>query len=195
MRHQRVQRFLLIGIALFMSSCSTFQLTEEPFKPKGKTLAVIAGLTNASSLQAAEDLGHELRKTSQFEVYTQQQVAKKIPNYPQLIKGPYRSAYMEIDEDFSKTDTTRVKEIQKHLGVDYLYVLWAPSTVRYGSKGIIFKNHPMMQVISQVFEAPNSKEIGRGSYRIRVDEDEQRLLRDDMAHVATEFSQKTGMPK
>ena len=35
------------------------------------------------------------------------QVAQAIPNYPQLVKGPYKSAYFEIDVDYAKTDMIR----------------------------------------------------------------------------------------
>ena len=182
-------------MALLFSGCATFHLTENPFTPKGKKLAVIAGLTNAHSLQAAQDLAEELRKTSRFQVVPQKQVEQGIPNYPQLIKGPYRSAYLEIDEDYSKTDVGRVKEIQKHLGVDYLYVLWAPTSVQYGGKGLFFKNYPLMHVVAQVFEFPGGKEIGRGKYMVRVDDDRQQILRDDVTHVAKEFAEKTRMSK
>src|SRR5574341_2654745 len=114
-RHTFSQRsWLAIGVALLISGCTTFQLTEEPFQPKGKKLAVIAGLTNPSSLQAAQALADELGKTSRFQVLSQKQIAQAIPNYPQLVKGPYKSAYFEIDVDYGRTDLARVKELQQH---------------------------------------------------------------------------------
>ncbi len=190
-----LRSWLAIGIALLISGCATFQLTQEPFQPKGQKLAVIAGLTNPSSLQAAQALADELGKTSRFQVLSQKQVAQAIPNYPQLVKGPYKSAYFEIDEDYDKTDVSRVKEIQKHLAIDYLYVLWAPANVQHGGKGLFFKNYPVLHVIAQVFEFPGGQEIGHGKYLIRVDDDRKELLRDDLARVAKEFAEKTRMPK
>lgn len=197
--HMILRHISWIGMAVVVtvcaSGCSTFHLTQEPFKPKGKKLAVIAGLTNPSSLQAAQALADEVGKASQFQVVPQKQISQAISNYPQLIKGPYTSAYFEIDEDYDKTDVGRVKEMQKHLGTDYLYVLWAPTSVQSGGKGLFFKNYLLMHVVAQVFEFPGGREIGRGKYMIRVDDDRKEFLRDDLARVAKEFAEKTHMPK
>ena len=183
--------WLAIGVALLISGCSTFHLTQDPFQPKGKKLAVIAGLTNPSSLYAAQALADELGKASRFQVLSQKQVAQAIPNYPQLVKGPYKSAYFEIDVDYGKTDLARVKELQQHLGVDYLYVLWAPSTVSHGGSTFFFKNYPIMQIVAQLFESPGGKEVGRSQYAIRVDDETHDVLRDDMQRVARELAEKT----
>ena len=192
MRHTFLPRtWLALGIAVLLSGCATFQLTQEPFQPKGKKLAVIAGLTNPSSLLAAQALADELGKTSQFHVLSQRQVAQAIPNYPQLVKGPYKSAYFEIDVDYGRTDLARVKELQQHLGVDYLYVLWAPATVSHGGSTFFFKNYPITQIVAQLFESPGSKEVGRSQYAIRVDDETHEVLRDDMRRVAREFAEKT----
>jgi hypothetical protein len=191
-RHTFLQRsWLAIGIALLISGCATFHLTQEPFQPKGKKLAVIAGLTNPSSLKAAQALADELGKTSRFQVLSQMQVAQAIPNYPQLVKGPYKSAYFEIDVDYGRTDLARVKELQQHLGVDYVYVLWAPATVSHGGSSFFFKNYPITQVVAQLFESPVGKEVGRSQYAIRVDDETHEVLRDDMQRVARELAEKT----
>lgn len=183
--------WLAIGIALLLSGCATFQLTQDPFQPKGKKLAVIAGLTNPSSLQIAQALGDELGKTSQFQVLSQRQVAQAIPNYPQLVKGPYKSAYFEIDVDYGRTDLARVKELQQHLGVDYVYVLWAPATVSHGGSTFFSKNYPVTQIVAQLFESPGGKEVGRSQYAVRVDDQTHEVLRDDMRRVAQELAEKT----
>ena len=195
MRHGIHVGWAAIVAALFLSGCTTFDLTQEPFQPKGKKLAVIAGLTNPSSLQAAQTLADEVGKTSQFQVLPQKQVAQAIPNYPQLIKGPYNSAYFEIDVDYSKTDVARVKELHKYLGVDYLYVVWAPTSVQSGGKGLFFKNYPLLHVIAQVFEFSGGREIGHGTYMLRIDEDRKELLREDVTRVVKEFAEKTHMLK
>ncbi|HEY7533291.1 MAG TPA: hypothetical protein VH681_10985 [Nitrospiraceae bacterium] len=183
--------WLAIGVVLLFSGCATFHLTHEPFQPKGKKLAVIAGMTNPGSLRAAQALTNEIGRTSHFQVLSQKQVAQAIPNYPQLVKGPYKSAYFEIDVDYDKTDLTRVKELQQHLGVDYLYVLWAPATVSRGGSSLFFKNYPITQIVAQLFESPSSKEVGRSQYAVRVDDETHDILRDDMQRVAREFAEKT----
>ena len=158
----------MVGVAFLLVGCSTFQLTEEPLKPKGKRLAVIAGLTNPTSLQAAHALTDELGKASQFQVMPQKQVAQAISNYPQLIKGPYNSAYFEIDVDYAKTDLYQVKQLHKNLGTDYLYVLWAPSVTSNGQRSLFSKPYSMMQVIAQLYEFPGGKEVGHGTYMIKM---------------------------
>jgi hypothetical protein len=192
MQHHISWTGIVVVVALLSSGCATFHLTQEPFQPKGKRLAVIAGLTNPSSLQASQALADTIGRTSRFQVLSHKQV-QAIPNYPQLIKGPYNSAYFEIDENYDKTDLGRVKELQKFLGVDYLYVLWAPASVQSGGKGWFFKNYPLLHVVAQVFEFPSGKEIGRGKYMLRIDDDRKELLQDDLMHIAKEFADKTRM--
>jgi hypothetical protein len=181
----------LIGLIVALSGCSTFHLTQEPFQPKGKKLAVIAGMTNDSSLSIAKSLSDELGQTSMFQVLSQKQVAQAIPNYPQLVKGPYKSAYFEIDVDYAKTDMARVKELQQHLGVDYVYVLWAPATVSHGNSSWFSKHYLVTQIVAQLFESPDGKEVGRGQYAVRVDDQTHQVLSDDMRRVALEMAEKT----
>ena len=183
--------WITLGVTLVLSGCATFHLTQEPFQPKGKKLAVISGLTNASSLSVAQALGDELGKTSRFQILSQKQVAQAIPNYPQLVKGPYKSAYFEIDVDYAKTDVARVKELQHHLGVDYVYVLWAPATVSHGGSSLFFKDYPVTQIVAQLFESPGGKEVGRSQYAVRVDDQTHQVLSDDMRRVALELAEKT----
>lgn len=187
--------WLAVGAMFLLSGCATFHLTHEPFQPKGKKLAVIAGLTNASSLHAAEALADEIAKASQFQVLTQKQVAQAVPNYPQLMKGPYKSAYFDVDVDYEHTDVARIKELQRQLGVDYLYVLWAPATVSHGRSSFFSKNYPMTQVIAQLFESPGSKEVGRGQYVLRVDDGTHQAVREDVRRVVQEMADKTHMLK
>lgn len=191
MRQIRSWAWIVVGAALTLQGCSTFQLTEGQFKLKGKKVAVVAGLTNPSSLQAAEVLADELSKTSRFQVMPPKQVAQSIPNYPQLVKGPYQSAYFEIDVDYARTDLARVQEIHKHVGTDYLYLLWAPSVTSNGNRSVFTKNYSYMRVIAQLFEHPGGNEVGHGTYTVRVDEDKNTILRDDLHRVAMELAEKT----
>src|SRR6476659_7997842 len=133
----------------------------------------------------------ELGKTSMFQVLSQKQVAQAIPNYPQLVKGPYKSAYFEIDVDYANTDLVRVKELQQHLGVDYVYVLWAPATVSHGNSSWFSKHYLVTQIVAQLFESPGGKEVGRGQYAVRVDDQTHQVLSDDMRRVALEMAEKT----
>jgi hypothetical protein len=192
MRHSLSLRFsCVIAIGLVLGGCATFHLTQEPFQPKGNKLAVISGLTNPSSLSVAQALSEELAKTSRFQVLSQKQVLKAIPNYPQLVKGPYKSAYFEIDVDYSNTDMGRVKELQQHLAVDYVYVLWAPATVSQGGSTWLSKSYSMTQIVAQLFESPAGKEVGRSRYAVRVDDQTHQILSEDVHRVAMELAEKT----
>lgn len=186
-----VRAGVMMLIAVVGGGCATFHLTQEPFAPKGKTLAVISGLTNAGSLTVAQALADELGTASRFQVLSQAQVARAVPNYPQLVKGPYRSAYFEIDVDYGKTDITRVKELQQHLRVDYLYVLWAPATVSHGNSSWFSRQYLVTQIVAQLFESPGGREVGRSQYAVRVDDQTHQVLSDDLQRVAREFAEKT----
>ena len=194
MRRMGCGRVLLV-CALLIQGCSTFQLTQEPFTLKGKKLAIIAGLTNAPSQDAAQALADELSAGSRFQVMPQKQVAQAIPQYPQLIRGPYNSGYFEIDVNYARTDLYLVKQLQKNLGTDYVYVLWAPSVTSPAQKSLFSKNYATMQVIAQLYEFPDGKEVGHGTYQMRIDADNKEILSDDLQRVMKELAEKTKMLK
>jgi hypothetical protein len=137
----------------------------------------------------------ESGKASRFQLVPQKQVAQAIPNYPQLIKGPYDSAYFEIDVNYARTDVAKVKEVQKHVRADYLYVLWAPATTVNAQKSWFSNNYAVVRVIAQLFEFPGGREVGHGAYMIRINDDKKEMVRDYMQQVAEEFAKKTLMPK
>src|SRR3989337_3581316 len=108
---------IFIRLPLFLSACSGFNLVDSNFKPRGRTLAVISGLDNDPNVLAAQHMTEALRKNSRFQVMSQNQVAQSVSNYPQKIKGPYKSPYFQIDTDYSNTDITKIRQIQEQLGV------------------------------------------------------------------------------
>jgi hypothetical protein len=81
------------------------------------------------------------------------------------------------------------------LQTDYLYVLWAPSVTTNGQKSWFTKDYSIMQVIAQLYEFPGSREVGHGSYRMRIDPDKNEIVRDDLQHVTKELAEKTHMLK
>ncbi len=194
------RRLPLLAALLFLSACvSTFNPVNGDFKPRGKTLAVIAGLDNEANVYTAQSMAEALRKKTRFQVMTHKQVAQTLSNYPQNIQGPYKSAYFEIEVDYSKTDAKKVRAIQQRLGVDYLYVLWTPSATVYNEK------IHSMNVIGQMFE--NGKEVGNGRFNAVAgrttcclvpapdDADKANAVKDATDYVAREIGEKTGMLK
>ena len=71
-----VQRpfFAVLVFPLTACSYSAFTLTESDYKPKGKTLAVIAGLNNEVNVVAAKYVSDALGADSRFQVVSQSKV-------------------------------------------------------------------------------------------------------------------------
>jgi hypothetical protein len=183
------------GLALILTACSTFELVDGNFRPQGKSLAVLSGLSDETTLMTASFLTESLEKNSRFRVISQKQIAQSIPNYPLHIKGPYGPSYIEVDVDYNHTDRNKLADIQKRLGVDYIYVVWAPNAVRYRASNTIWGDVTVLNVVAQFFEYPGGREVGRGFYRPRFDAVKTKSLRKDLDAVAREFAEKTGMAK
>jgi hypothetical protein len=192
---------LFLALIMFLSACSTFTLTQPDFRPKGKTLAVIAGLENEPNVMAALYMTEAFKKYSRFQVMSQKQIVQSLSAYPAKIQGPYKSAYFEIETDYTKTDLKKIKAIQQKLGVDYLYVLWTPSATVYNEK------MHQLHIISQMFESPNAKEVGNGKFGAMAgrtdcclvpapdDKDKENAIKDATEYAAKEIAEKMGMQK
>jgi hypothetical protein len=188
-----------MAMLISLCACSTFNPVNGDFKPKGRTIAVIAGLDNEPNELAAQYMSEALRKNTRFQVMPQKQVAQTLGTYPARIQGPYKSAYFEIEVDYAKTDLKKIKAVQQKLGVDYLYVLWTPSATVYNEK------IHSLNVIAQMFE--NGKEVGNGRFNAVAgrttcclvpapkDEDKMNAIKDATDYVAKEIGEKTGMLK
>jgi hypothetical protein len=195
-----MKQILFFVLPLILGACiSTFNPVNGDFKPKGKALAVIAGLDNEANVLTAQYMTESLKKNTRFQVMSQKQVRQALPGYPDDIQGPYRSAYFEIEVDYAKTDTKRIRAVQQKLGVDYLYVLWTPSATEYGGK------IHSLNVVAQMFES--GKEVANGRFSAVAgrstcclspapkDEDKVNAVKDATDYVAKEIGQKTGMAK
>lgn len=194
----RATRLLLLVLALPAGACvSTFNPVSDSFKPKGKTLAAIAGLDNEANVVAAQHMTESLRKHTRFQVMPHQQVAQTLSGYPINVQGPYKSAYFEIEVDYTKTDLKKIKSLQQQLDVDYLYVLWAPSATVYNGR------IHSLNIVAQLFE--NGKEVGNGRFSAVAgrtgcclvpapdSKDKVNAIRDATDYVAKELGEKTGM--
>jgi hypothetical protein len=89
MDHSRLRQILLFVLPLVLGACiSTFNPVNGDFKPKGKTLAVIAGLDNDANALTAQYMTESLKKNTRFQVMSQKQVRQAVPGYPDNIQGP-----------------------------------------------------------------------------------------------------------
>lgn len=194
---QNVIFLTLLGLSV--GCISAFTPIDSNFKPKGKTLAVIAALENKENVEVAYHMTEALKKNTRFQVMSQKQVAQTLSDYPSKIQGPFRSAYFEIETDYSKTDIKKIRAIQKRLGSDYLYVIWTPSRTIYNRK------MEVLNIVAQMFEAPSSKEVGNGKFGSAAghtdcclvpapgDEDRTKGMKDTSEYVARQIGEKTGM--
>lgn len=201
MNRRFIRKIPVLVLLIFLTACSTFTTIDSNFKTKGRTLAVIAGLENEENVAVAHYMTEALRKNSRFQVISQKQVAQSLSNYPSKIQGPFKSAYFEIETDYGKSDVKKIRNIQQKLGVDYLYVVWTPSATVFNGK--IHQLH----AVGQMFEAPNSREVGNGRFDATAgrtdcclvpapgDQDKTNAIKDTTEYVAKEVAEKTGMQK
>ena len=176
-------------LALAASGCfNAFNVLDGNFKPKGRSIAVLAGVPEDASVAIAALVADELRKQSRYRVMSQAQIAEALKPYPQLIKGPYRSAYFEIDVDWKLTDKQKLAAMQRSLGADYLYVMWAPTAVSSGSS-----KNASLHVVAQLFEFPGAKEVGQGAFLLYISKDDPTRLKQGAEKVARQLAEKTGM--
>jgi len=175
-------------LALAASGCfNAFNVLDDNFKPRGRSIAVIAGVPEDANLVVATLVTEELRKQSRYQVMSQAQIAGAVKPYPQLIKGPYRSAYFEVDVDWKLTDKQKLASIQRALGVDYLYVMWAPTAVSSGGKAM------SLHLVAQLFEFPGAKEVGQGAFLLYFNKDDPSNLKQGAEQVARQLAEKTRM--
>lgn len=192
---------LLIATTLLAGCFSAFSLVEPGYRPKGRSIAVLAGLNSESNVILAQRMSEALRKNTRFQVMPHKQAAAAVPNYPATIRGPYTSAYFQIEDDYANTDKKKIRDIQQKLGVDYLYVLWTPTATSDGSGRI-----QQLHIIAQMFES-SGKEVGNGKYAAtagrtncclvpRPDDKDRASAVDDICdYVAKEIGEKMGMLK
>jgi hypothetical protein len=194
---------IIAAAGLLLTGCiETFSLVNADYRPKGKTIAVVSGLDSDANVAVAERMSAALRKHTRFQVTPHKQVAAALPGYPSKIKGPYLFAYFEIDEDYGNTDMKKIRQVQQQLGVDYLYVIWAPTATV--TQGTIEQLH----CIAQLFEGPSSREVGHGKFAATAgrvggcclvpppsDKDRSDAVDDATVFVAKEIGEKLGMLK
>jgi hypothetical protein len=177
---------------LLCSGCAHYSvdlnLTEGNFRSKGKTIAVISGTKEQQNVELAKLIGDSLRKNSRYQVVSPAQVSQSLDLYPQTIKGPYKSAYFFIDTDWALGDRKKISDIQSRLGVDYLFVIWAPIAVQ--QRGSDISSVPS---VAQLFERPNTKEVAEMTLIVTVGDDGNLYLKEGIDEAARQLAEKTNM--
>lgn len=183
----------LVGVfvLLLVSGCShysvDFYLAKNDFKAKGKSVAVISGTKEEHNVIIATMVSDSLRKKSKFQVTAPAQIAQSVKPYPQNIKGPYRSAYFQIDTDWDLGDRKKVADIQQALGVDYLYVIWAPIAVSSNGQAIY-----QVPAVAQLFE-PSGNVVAKTNIGLIWGSEGNQLAKEATDEIALQMATKTGM--
>ena len=191
---------LLLVFSFMIISCGPrfTTLTNDIHAKQGSTIAVLSGLDNLANLQLANYVSQTLQQESSFHVLSQKNIASKIKGYPLDIQGPYSTSYFTIEKDFSQTDHKKLNQIQKKLGVDYLFVLWIPVTKTHNNKCC------MIQAITQLYKFPGGQELGRGEFMSAApnnlfdteaspDERYEKGMKNVSRYVAMQLTKNTGM--
>ncbi len=188
-------------VLMLLAGCawSPFSLVNGKTELKGRSIAVIAGLDNDPNIAMARAMTEALGRHTRFKVMSAKQVESTLKGYPSDIRGPWKSAYFDIEIDYSKSDTKKIRAIQQQLGVDYVYVLWTPSETVYNEK------IHSLNVISQMFDS--GKEVGNGRFNAVAgktdcclvpppnDKDRADAIKETSEYGAKEIGEKTGMLK
>lgn len=166
-----------------------FRLADPGFKPKARTMAVISGIRKQQSVDIAMLLDLAMHNESKYSVLPPARIKHLARPYPVDIQGPYKSAYFEIDTDWSMTDRQKIARIQRQLGVENLLVIWAPIAVSVNDSPII-----QIPVVAQMFE-PGGKVVAQSNMMLAVGDKGNKYLVEGVTGIADNIAQKTGMAR
>jgi len=177
----------LFGITGCLHYGVDLKLMDDGFKPKGKSIAIISGTKQPQNVALATMIGDSLRKVSRYQVTSAEHLSRALSIYPVTIKGPYRSAYLgSIDTDWTLGDRQKIADIQHALGVDYLYVIWAPTALQRNG------NDATVPAVAQLFEQPGTREVAEMSITVIADE-ETTYLKEGVDEIARKLAEQTHM--
>ncbi|MDH4234385.1 MAG: hypothetical protein OEV15_04540 [Gallionella sp.] len=122
----------LVSMALLSTliACSSSNFPFNPivekkvYKPSS-SIAVISGDEQDGHVKLAGFITDELTKQSTFQVMSQKEIEKKIPDYPTAIL--INTKIKEDDEKpiwFPASEKAKLNAIQAKLKVDYIFVVW-----------------------------------------------------------------------
>lgn len=195
-QHLFTSRAMLVALSLlallFSSGCQhyyvSFNLDDQQFKPKGTSIAVISGTKEPENVAVAQMVSDNLRKKSRYHVASAAQISAAVAPYPQTIKGPYKSAYFSLDVDWGLGDRQKIANIQRTLGVDYLYVIWAP--IQVSTNGNEVRSMP---AVAQLFEKPGSQEVAKTDLYFAVGDEGNVFLKEGAEELARQLAEETKM--
>lgn len=135
-RAGRLSRFSAISLAMtlaMLAGCGVYK----PFQPfdgtaaiKPGSVAIISGDKSEPDMRLTEYLTLELKKRSTFRVMSQEEVARRVGRYPQVIKV---AEPKDVDRPvwFPSSEKAKIDAIQSSTGTDYLLIVWVTDLSRW----------------------------------------------------------------
>ncbi len=157
-------RLALLAAVVIITTCGCaarhpyFGLLREAHVIQPGSLAVISGDKEPASIGLAAFLTTELRNRSTFRVLSQQEIAGRVPEYPNEISD-------------AKNDKRTMKSLQEKLKTDYLFVVWsqymtkAVTSTRQLSFFFLGSGRLETDIMGQLFHYPDGTEVGTSSFR------------------------------
>ncbi len=155
-------RFVSAALVYFLAACGG--PVNKPFNPvdehksfKVSSIAVISGSDHDGDVQLAKMVTKGIAERSSFHVLSQEEIEKRVPNYPLLIS--FRNDVKADDEKpvwFSPDQKSKLNSIQARLKVDYLVVIWnSHTTLVTSQRSSTYYVHP----IGNLIEYPAGKVV------------------------------------
>lgn len=153
-----------VSAALVFTLAACGGPVNKPFNPidehksfRVSSIAVIAGSDHDGDVQLAKMVTKGITERSTFHVLSQQEIEKRVPNYPVMI--PFRNDVKADDEKpvwFSPAERSKLNSIQARLKVDYLFVIWnSYTTLVTSQRSSTYYVHP----IGNLIEYPSGKVV------------------------------------
>jgi hypothetical protein len=147
-------RLVSAVLVFFLGACGG--PVNKPFNPvdehksfKVSSIAVISGSDHDGDVQLARMLTKGIAERSSFRVLPQEEIEKRVPNYPWMIS--LRNDIKPDDEKpvwFSADQRAKLNSIQAKLKVDYLFVIWNSHTTLVTTQGSsTYYVHPIGNLI------------------------------------------------
>jgi len=152
---------LVVVLLLGLAACGGIQ---KPFNPldehktyRPSSIAIISGSHREGDVHLAQFVTDGLTKRSTFRVMPQEEIQRRLPDYPSIID--LRDDVKDDDEKaiwFKASEKNRLNAIQAKLKVDYLFVIWNSEMVMItGDNGTTYYVYP----VGNMIEYPGGKVV------------------------------------
>jgi hypothetical protein len=176
-----------------------FVLMDDRHVVKPTSIVVISGSHQIQDTKLAELLTKELKERSRFRVFTQENIAKAVTNYPVTIKR----RNVEKDEAkpiwFDPAEKRKVDDIQARLNADYVFIVWGVLSQAISNKG---NSSYGLSIVGNLVEYPSRKVVATTEFYDSITDSPlalfrpknyyiEKLLADCVERIADEFLQTT----